>query len=342
MKGYVLLFIITALILLLLPLPALPGNAPAENAMTSDVAPPAVSTTVLTAAAATTATTSQPEPSAASFRILVGDTVVELEEREFLIRLLAYEMPASYHTEALKAQAVAAYTYYTRRRDIQHQKADPSLMGADFASPADTFPGNYSKDALQQRWGEQFTVNYNKICAAVDAVLGKTILYEGQLIDACYFSISSGTTEKAATLWGNDIPYLQSVASPGDTLSPQYETVVSFTPEELRTYVTNAADGILLSDDPTAWLGEATVSAAGTVVSLPIGNHTFTGAQLRQQLNLRSACFTVNYSDGLFKFTVKGYGHGVGMSQYGADYLARQGYSYEEILKYYYTGVTVQ
>ena len=267
--------------------------------------------------------------------------MVTLTEREFLIRILAYEMPPTYHAEALKAQAIAAYTYYSRQRQLQQTKADPALTGADFATPDNTFPGNYTAAALQHRWGEQYTVHYRKISAAVDAVMGKTVTYNGQLIDACYFAISSGLTEAAVTLWGYDAPYLQPVASPGDKLSPQYESVVTFSPEELKARLSALSTELTFGEDPAAWLGSPAVSASGTVTSLPVGGHSITGVQARQALGLRSACFTATYSDKLFRFTVHGYGHGVGMSQYGADYLARQGYSCEEILKYYYTGVTV-
>lgn len=339
MKGYAVLAALMTLLLLLLPLPALPRQAQATQSSPSSE--PSTSTTTTTPAEQSPPeTTKAPEENKAVFRILVGEDVVELEEREFLIRTLAFEMPTSYHPEALKAQAVAAYTYHARRREAQQKSADPALKGAHFASPDATFPGNYSPEALQKRWGEQYTANLNKLSSAVDAVLGKSIRHEGSLIDACYFAISSGTTEAAATLWGNAIPYLQPVASPGDTLSPNYESVVTFTPEELSTKLKEKK---LCSPtgDAVTWLGEATLSPSGTVTALPIAGQTLTGMALRDALALRSACFSVVYSEGLFRFTVRGYGHGVGMSQYGADYLARQGYTYEEILKYYYTGVTI-
>lgn len=338
MKGYALLALGAAILLLLLPLPALfasGGELPAAAPAGTESTPAAPTTATTTAPAAT------PDESKAVFRLLVGSTVIELEEREFLIRTLAFEMPAAYHTEALKAQAVAAYTYYSRQRQRQQEKADPALQGADFATPDPAFPEGYTQAALQERWGEKYTVYYNKLSTAVDAVLGKTITYQGALIDACYFALSPGATDAAATIWGNEVPYLQPVASPGDKLSPQYETVVTFSAKELKSKLCAAYSGLQLPEDPTGWLGTPTTAETGTVTGLPVGGQTLTGAQIRQALGLRSACFTVTCADGQFRFTVHGYGHNVGMSQYGADYLARQGYGYEEILKYYYTGVSV-
>lgn len=331
MKGYTIVILLMAGLLLLLPLPALPSDEAGEPPTSQTESQPTQSDT-----------DSGEKPSAAEcFRILVGDNVVELTEREFLIRTLAFEMSPTYHEEALKAQAVAAYTYYVRRRQAQQTQPDPTLQGADFVTPDDTFPGNYTTIGLKARWGEQYDAYYNKICRAVDAVLGKTVTYEGALIDACYFSLSNGSTESAAVVWGAEIPYLQSVASPGDRLAPDYESRVTFTAAQLKEKLTAAHPQLSFGEDPAAWLGSPTLSAAGTVTALPVGGQTLTGGQVRTALALRSACFETKFEGDTFVFTVHGYGHGVGMSQYGADYLARQGYNYEEILRYYYTDVTV-
>lgn len=337
MKGYVCLFLLTALLLLLLPLAALPRGE-------ATIAPPTVSDTPPDIPQPDTSTTAKPDatdaPAGGEFRLLCGDEVVTLTAREFLIRTLAAEMSPTYHTEALKAQAVAAYTYYGRRRATQTDSPEEALKGAHFAVTATGFPENYTREALEERWGEQFAANYRKVTEAVDAVLGRAMTYEGVYIDACYFSISNGCTESAETVWGTDIPYLQAVASPGDRLAPGYRSTATFTAEELRAALA-AEEGLTLPEDPAGWLGTPTLSEAGTVVSIPVGNTTLAGTRVRQLLGLRSATFTAVYADGRFTFTVCGYGHGVGMSQYGADYLARQGYSWEEILRYYYAGITV-
>ena len=331
MKGYGLLFLATAAILLLLPMPAFSkGEAPAPHT------PPASDTTI----PSDTANSGEPPTQTAAFRVLCGEEVVTLTERDFLVRTLAMEMSPTVHTEALKAQTVATYTYYSRRRAMQEEKPDDALKGADFVTPADTFPAEYSDEALQQRWGDKYDAYRKKLEEAVDSVTGYTLQRDGALIDACYFAISNGSTESAAIVWGTDIPYLQAVASPGDRLAPDYCSTLTLTPEQVKAALA-VETAVTLSDDPTAWFGKATLSAAGTVDTIPVGGTPLKGTRVRQLLGLRSATFTVAYEKEQFTFTVYGYGHGVGMSQYGADYLARQGYTYEEILQYYYQGVTL-
>ena len=329
MKGYGLLLLLLALILLLIPMPSLARHTGDGGG---------------TSAATTTTTTAAPpeETEQAVFRILCGEEVVTLTDREFLIRTLAMEMPASYHEEALKAQSVAAYTYYHRRRLAQEKKADPGLKGADFATPNDQFPQNYTEEKLRQRWGEDYDTYYQKIADAVDAVWGETITYEGQLIDACFHAVSNGQTESAEEVWGAEVPYLQTVASPGDRTATGYRSTGTFTVEEVRDILGGVQPTVNLSDDPAGWFGKTTLSEAGTVHSQQVGDATLAGTRIRRLFGLRSAAYTVEYADGVFTFSVCGYGHGVGMSQHGADYLAKQGYTYKEILAYYYTGVKIE
>lgn len=338
MKGYGWLFLITGALLLLLPLPALAHSdavdTPPDTSQPLEESIPDDSTIP-------TEPTDEPINEEPVFRILCGEQVVTLTEREFLIRTLAMEMSPSYHSEALKAQAVAAYTYYGRRRQLQTEKVDPTLHGADFSTPHTNFPDAYTPEALQQRWGAQYNMYYKKITEAVEAVLGQTITYEGTLIDACYHSLSSGSTENAETVWGTNIPYLQAVASPGDRLAPDYKATITLSAEEMKKALSACETPLTLDDDPSGWFGEPSLSDAGYVATQTVGSITLAGTELRKLLGLRSAAFTVTYTENTFTITTHGYGHGVGMSQYGADYLARQGYSYKEILTYYYTGVTV-
>ncbi len=331
MKGYGLLFLAAAALLLLLPLPAFSKEkAPVPQA-------PAVSDGT---GASNTADTGDTPTQEAVFRLLCGEEVVTLSEREFLLRTLAHEMSPTAHTEALKAQTVAAYTYYSRRRAMQKEKPDAALKGADFVTPDENFPAAYTAEALQQRWGEKYEAYRKKLETAVDSVTGYTVQRDGELIDACYFAISNGSTESAATVWGADIPYLQAVASPGDRLAPDYSTTLTLSADEVKTALA-AETTVTLSADTATWFGKPTLSAAGTVDTIPVGGTPLQGTRVRELLGLRSATFTVACEKDRFTFTVYGYGHGVGMSQYGADYLARQGYTYEEILQYYYQGVTL-
>ena len=340
MKGYGWILLLLAILLLLLPLPALPGQSAANAPVLTTVSTATDSTTQSTATV--TATTAEEKADTAVFRMLCGDEVVVLKERDFLFRTLAMEMPASYHEEALKAQAVAAYTYYHRRRLAQAEKADKALKGADFVTPNDQFPQEYTEEKLKQRWGSQYDTYCAKINRALDAVEGQVITYKGNLIDACFHAISNGTTESADVVWGAEVPYLQAMASPGDRTAPGYQSKKTMTPEEVKEALNALSPAVVLPEDPAQWFGKATLSAAGTVQSQPVGDQTLPGTKIRQLMGLRSAAFTVTYENGGFTFTVFGYGHGVGMSQYGADYLARQGYTYKEILAHYYADTKIE
>lgn len=336
MKRYLVLVLIVFTLLLLVPLPALGGRD-------GDKPGPGTSKPPSAPGSAASDASSAPEE-ASTFKILNTATgeVVEMEEREFVIGTVASEMPASYHTEALKAQAVASYTYYSAKRARAREEPEEALKGADFADVPATFPKTYTEEGLRERWGDNFDTYYNKICGAVDEVMGKKLTCNGEVIYAAYHAISSGTTETGVPVWNVDYPYLQSVPSPGDKLSPQYSSEASFTAEQFSAAMDGVAEGMDLSGEPSGWIaGEPERTAAGTVTALTVGGVSLTGQQVREALGLRSACFTVAWRENGFLFTVQGYGHGVGMSQYGADYLARQGSSYEEILHYYYTGVVL-
>lgn len=333
MKRYLLWALTVYILLLLLPLPLLGAT---QSDKGTEEAP---SSSGAASSASSGGTVSANE----AFRILNTDTnaVVEVSPRDFLIGTVAAEMYPSYHAEALKAQAVASFTYYTVQRNRQHDSPDASLKGADFSDKNSGLPIYYTDDQLKERWGKNYDAYYKKISEAVDAVLGKWIAYDNQPIVAVYHAISSGMTEDAGIMWGTSYPYLVPVASPGDKLSPAYQTTVTVKPDELSSKIKAADSSLTLSGDPSAWLGSIQTSPSGTVTQIELGGNQLTGSKLREALGLKSACFSVNYEDDCFHFTVLGYGHDVGMSQYGADYLARQGSNYEEILKYYYTGVSI-
>lgn len=357
MKRYIVLFLFAYLVLLLMPLSVLgvlePDKPPPSSQTPTSgktaaptqrtTAKPATAAPTQAPTAATTAPTAGGE-SPTTFKILDTKTgqVTEMAERAFLIGTVASEMYPTYHTEALKAQAVASYTYYCSQRAKARQNPAEELKGADFSDVPATFPDTYTTEGLKKRWGEHYDTYYQKICEAVDAVFGKKLLHGGEPIFAAYHAIGFGTTENGKVVWGVEYPYLQSVPSPGDKLSPDYQSVVTLTPAQLSEQLKKAVPDLSLPEKPEAWIGsELTRSDAGTVTKILIGGKELTGRQVREALDLRSANFTVVYKDGGFRFTVLGYGHGVGMSQYGADYLARQGSSWEEILKFYYTDVTI-
>ena len=159
----------------------------------------------------------------------------------------------------------------------------------------------------------------------------------GALIDAVYFSCSGGSTEAAAAVWGTDVPYLQAVDSPGEQDAAPYASTVTCSPAEFAETLGLAADG-----DPAGWLGGTSYTAGGGVDTCTIRGQAYAGTRLRQLFGLNSTRFSLRYADGVFRFDVRGYGHRVGMSQYGADAIARLGFDYKTILRFYYRGASIE
>ncbi|MBO5411115.1 MAG: stage II sporulation protein D [Clostridia bacterium] len=263
----------------------------------------------------------------------VSGEVSEVDMREYLIGCIAAEMPASYHPQALMAQAVASYTYAKR----QLKNAD---RNAEISDSPDEHQGYLDKAERQEKWGGLSAENEAKIAAAVDAVYGNFLVYDGDLALTVYHCFNSGRTQNAQSLWGSEIPYLSSVMSVGDKLSPDYESEYSFSEKEIAQLAKEC--GISVSGEPENWLGKVERSDDGYVGFVEIGNGKIKGSEIRKKLNLRSNCFEIYYSGGEFIIECVGYGHCVGMSQYGADYMARQGSSWQEILAHYYPGTEIE
>ena len=216
------------------------------------------------------------------------------------------------------------------------------MLGADISDNPDVHQGYMPKGLRKEKWGENFEKYEKKLEEAVRAVSGLALTYEGELCTAAFSAICTGTTESAENVWGSAIPYLVSVKSSGDTLSPAYSATVSFNREKF----TEAAKALGISiTDKTDFKKEIKItdtSKAGTVLKMKIGGKEVTGAEVRKAFALASAAFEIKCTETGITFTVKGCGHGVGLSQYGADYMARQGSSYDEILKHYYKGVEIE
>ena len=182
-----------------------------------------------------------------------------------------------------------------------------------------------AKDQAQSNWGAKAIEYTNKITAAVADTANQVILYDGQLIDAVFHSSSASATQDAVEVWGNSVPYLQSVTSPEGDGVPDYESQVTFSSQEFKDKFSAAQPDAVFGDDPAAWVTDTQRTTGGSVHSVTIGGVTVTGAQARTIFGLRSATFTLTYADGIFTFSVTGFGHGVGMSQYGADAMAEEG-----------------
>ncbi|MCR4761469.1 MAG: stage II sporulation protein D [Oscillospiraceae bacterium] len=282
----------------------------------------------------------EPIPAAVSYRVLrtgTGETE-EVSVRDYLIGAVAAEMPASYCPEALKAQAVASHTYAERIRRQNAANPDPALNGADFSDDSRFYQAFASEAELRAQWGDQFRIYYDKVAAAVDAVSDLLICWEDEPIVAAFHAVSPGRTEDAGAVWGTALPYLVPVSSDADCSAPSFAEKVTLPPETVRNALLSAEPALSLPEDPAEWFAEAECTESGTVLQMHCGTAVLSGSRLREALGLRSACMTVSYEDGLFTFRTKGFGHGVGMSQFGAGKMAARGSGFREILLHYYPG----
>lgn len=268
-----------------------------------------------------------------------GGNVVETDTVEYLVGCLACELSPDTPTEALKAQAVAAYTNVIRLK----QNPDGKAGDADITDDTRVHQGYFDEQKRREKWGDKFETYTEKFKNAVEEVYGQTVTHDGKPITAAYFSLCAGRTENAQTIWGSDVPYLVSVTSTGDRLSPNLKTETTLSADEVREKL-SADPEIQLGDDPAQWISDLQVSESGSgaVATALVGGKTMSGQHLRTLLGLRAPAFSVTYQDGSFHFAVSGNGHFVGMSQYGADYMARQGADYKEILAHYYPNTVLQ
>ena len=274
-----------------------------------------------------------------TLKVLNGDTVEEMDLGTYLVGVVRAEMPASFEIAALKAQAVAArtYTLYKLRTGGNHGDT------ADICTDSTCCQAYISEDRARANWGGDADEWEEKVEQAVRDTDGQAILYGGQPILAVFHSSSAGQTRAAGEVWLNDLPYLQAVSSPeaADSI-PNYYSRAEFTAEDFRTRFLADYPEADLSGSASGWLRDAVTDSAGSVETVKVGGVTVKGSRLRSILGLRSACFEWEVRNGKLVFFVTGYGHGVGMSQYGANSMAAEGADYREILTHYYTGVSVE
>ncbi|MCP3027591.1 stage II sporulation protein D [Halobacillus sp. A5] len=258
-----------------------------------------------------------------------SEKVEEVPLEDYVARVVASEMPANFELEALKAQALAARTYITQ----QLTDGEPYSEQADVT---DTTQHQVYKneDELREQWKEQYSKNMSRINQAVKETAGEIITYEEEPITAAFFSTSNGYTENSEDYWENEIPYLKSVESPWDEDSPKFfdQKVVPIAELEsaLNVKIANGLENINLAKTP-----------GGRVAELSVGEQKFTGREIREKLNLQSSDFTIEQKENHIIFTTRGYGHGVGMSQYGANGMAEAGKTYKEIIKHYYQNTEI-
>lgn len=265
--------------------------------------------------------------------------IEELPLDEYLYGVVSAEMPVDFDIEALKAQAIVARTY-TIYKIMQNQSKHGEAYICDDSSCCQAW---ITKDDRMARWeADQKEENWNKIVFAVNETKGKIITYEGKPINAFFHSNSGGATEQPINVWGGSgYPYLQTVETAGEEGYSQYSSEVELSKEEFVDKMKNVHSDFNINFDEEDCIHILEYTAGGRVKNVKIGNYNLSGVEVRSLFNLKSANFTVKIDNDKVKFKVIGYGHGVGMSQTGADSLAKQGYSCEDIVKHFYIGVEI-
>lgn len=253
----------------------------------------------------------------------------EMELEAYIFGVVLGEMPASFELEALKAQAVVARTY-TLKACVDSSRHRGAVCTESGCCQAYQDPQAY----LEKGGTEEALL---KVKEAVEQTSGQVLTYEDELITATYFSCSGGSTEDAAAVWGYDVPYLKAVESPGEEDASVFTKKVTFTASEFQKKL-----AIRLSGEPEDWFGKVRYTPGGGVQTIVIGGVSYRGTTIRSLLKLRSTNFTVSVNGESITFTTKGYGHRVGMSQYGADAMAVTGAGYKEILAHYYQGTKLE
>lgn len=256
---------------------------------------------------------------------------------EYICGVVASEMPADFELEAIKAQALAARTYLIRR-----------LVEKDFsdvpegAIVTDTIVHQMyrNQDELKKLWGTDYEWKMNRIQQAVKETTGQVITYNGRPINATFFSTGNGYTENSEEYWGAEIPYLRSVQSPWDEESPRYTNRFTFSVSELEDKLDVRLTQAVSTNQPIARIVSRTTG--NRVKEVQIADQTFTGKEVRERLGLDSSHFDIQLADGQVIIETVGYGHGVGLSQWGANGMAKEGYTAAEIVQHYYTDVEIR
>ncbi len=323
MKTYTLICFFLALSLILCPLVAVEKSSQV------------ISQEIFEESITETETTTNIDKTTVKVMSVSSNNITEMSLKEYLLGVVAGEMNASYHEEALKAQIIAAHTLllYTK----EHNTKD--LKGADITDSYALHQAYITPEAQKEKWKDNYESYREKIEKCIDEVGELTLQYNDEYICAVFHAISNGTTENATDVWGGNYPYLVSVSSIGDKLSSAYQSQVKFNKDEFKEKLKK--NDLDFSGKPEKWIEKITNTDTGMVKTITICGKEFKGTDIRKLFDLRSSTFACKYDNDEFVFTVNGYGHGVGMSQYGANYMAQQGFNYKEILKHYYTDVDI-
>ena len=259
-----------------------------------------------------------------------------MELESYLKGVVAAEMPASFEKEALKAQAVAARSYALYKSET----VNPDHPDASVCTDSTHCKAYISEEKAMANWGKNAKKNKEKISLAVDETKGEILTYQGDIALTVFHSqAGGGRTENASDVWGGNLPYLVSVESHGEETAPNFFSSAEFTFGEFCEKIRSENPAAVINSPSD--IGKPELSAGGSVKTISIGGQSFKGSVIRSLFGLRSACFSVDANENTVRFDVTGYGHGVGMSQYGANEMAKNGYDYKSILTHYYSGTAL-
>lgn len=262
---------------------------------------------------------------------------------EYVVGVVAAEMPSSFEMEALKAQAVAARTLAVRKMRSKGGRGCTKYDGADVCSQFNHCQAWISESQQRKNWGDKFQENSNRIRQAVQETRGYIMTYEGQPIEVFFYSTSNGKTEDVAEVFSASLPYYKVVESPGEEDAPRYKETFSFTYDEfIRIFHSQYPNSGLSASKLDQQIKILSWTDSGRVRELMVGNTKIKATEFRTLYNLNSTDFSFRFKQGKVYIDTTGYGHGVGMSQIGANAMAKEGKDYREILKHYYRGVEIE
>lgn len=326
MRQLIIIGTILAIVILIIPtmlVLAFQGN---------ETEPIVNSTSVTTATTIKEEVAQRPENATVAVFRTQARVIEQPDFEDYIIGVIASEMPADFSLEALKAQALTARTYILK---LMLNPTDMNLPDGAIVSDTVTHQVYHNNSELQKIWGNDYDWKIAKITDAVQATRNQIITYNGAPITATFFSTSNGFTENSEDYWQNEIPYLRSVESPWDKNSPRYTTEKTVSAQQFYNSL-----GVKLPGDGT--VGQISArTESGRVATVLINGKTFTGREIREKLDLDSSDFQWKRSGDSVVIQTKGWGHGVGMSQYGADGMAKDGKNYQEIIMHYYNGVEI-
>lgn len=261
--------------------------------------------------------------------------ILDLSAEEYLVGCLAAQIPLDYEQEALNAQAAAAMTYALRlREDLKGTGEIPD--GADLSDSTAICQPYFTPEKCREIYGDSYDLYLPELQKASEYGAKHIITYKNEPIYAVYHSVSAGRTCSAIGVWGREFDYIKPAESAWDRDYINFECRNEMTAEQARICLVNYKAGIETPADYGKWFSEFNMNEDGYVISARIGENLFTGGDLWRIFGLRSTAFTVEYADGIFTFVTKGYGHGAGLSQYGANEMAKNGGTAAEILRHYY------